>query len=95
MPASRANVSTDAPARYAKQLASHFSRRIEASWDGAEGTLPFEFGTCTLTAAEGALVLRAEAATPDELTRVQDVAGSHLERFGQRNELTVTWEPES
>jgi uncharacterized protein len=25
------------------------------------------------------------------LARVQDVLGRHLERFGQRNELAVTW----
>jgi hypothetical protein len=28
---------------------------------------------------------------PDELDVVTRVVGSHLERFGQRNELTVDW----
>ncbi|MBO0829667.1 MAG: DUF2218 domain-containing protein [Streptosporangiales bacterium] len=91
MPTSRAEVRTETPARYAKQLTSHLGRRIDASWDGATGVLPFPFGTCELAAEDGVLVLAAEAATDDDLARVEDVAGSHLERFGQRNELTVTW----
>lgn len=91
MPTSRAEVRTETPARYAKQLASHMGRKIDASWDGAAGVLPFSFGTCALSAKDGVLVLDAEAATDEDLARVEDVAGRHLERFGQRNELTVTW----
>lgn len=94
MPSSRAHVRTDAPTRYGKQLASHFGRRIASTWDGSTGTLPFDFGTCTLTAADDALVLRAEATTAEDLARVEEVTGSHLERFGQRHELAVTWHPD-
>jgi hypothetical protein len=35
--------------------------------------------------------LLAEAPDEESLARVQHVLGSHLERFGQRNELAVTW----
>ena len=36
------------------------------------------------------------APDPETLAQVQHVLGSHLERFGQRNELTVTWsEPDA
>lgn len=89
---SRASVATDAPARYAKQLTSHMSRRIEASWDGSSGRLPFDFGSCALTAVDGALLLEAKAPTADDLARVEEVTGSHLVRFGRRNELVVDWE---
>jgi hypothetical protein len=34
---------------------------------------------------------RVEASDAESLARVQHVLGSHLERFGQRNELTVSW----
>ena len=37
------------------------------------------------------LTLVAEATDTDGLTRIQDVLGGHLERFGQRNELIVAW----
>jgi hypothetical protein len=36
-------------------------------------------------------VLRATADDTDSLDRVQSVVGSHLERFGQRDELVVAW----
>jgi hypothetical protein len=35
--------------------------------------------------------LRAEAPDAESSARVQHVLGSHLERFGQRTELTVRW----
>jgi uncharacterized protein len=37
------------------------------------------------------LLMRATAPDRESLAIVQDVLGRHLERFGQRNELTVTW----
>ena len=40
---------------------------------------------------DGVLTLRAQAPDTETLERVQDVLGRHLERFGQRNELVVTW----
>ena len=40
---------------------------------------------------EGVLTLLAEGPDAESLARVQDVLGRHLERFGQRNELTVSW----
>jgi hypothetical protein len=46
-------------------------------------------GDCLLRSHEGSLELLASAAGADDLERVQSVVGSHLERFGQRNELQV------
>lgn len=40
---------------------------------------------------EGVLTLLASAPDGESLARVQHVLGSHLERFGQRNELVVAW----
>jgi hypothetical protein len=37
------------------------------------------------------LTLQAQAPDEESLEQVKHVLGSHLERFGQRNELTVTW----
>ena len=39
--------------------------------------------------ATGILTLLTRAPDEESLARVQHVLGSHLERFGQRNELTV------
>lgn len=95
MPSSVAHVTTDAAPRYAKQLASHLGRRCEVE-DLADGgyrlTLPGGLGEGLLTPEPGHLVMHATAADPEALDRVKDVLGSHLERFGQRRELTVTWQ---
>lgn len=89
----RANLPTDSPERYAKQLVSHLGRKVEFEIDGPTSTSRFEFGTGTgtIVVGDGVLTLLAEAADPESLARVQDVLGRHLERFGQRNELVVTW----
>jgi hypothetical protein len=88
---SRADVPTDAPERYAKQLVSHLGRRVEWTTDGGTSTARFGTGTGRVVVGDGVLVLLAEAPDAEGLARVQDVLGRHLERFGQRNELVVSW----
>jgi hypothetical protein len=90
--AASATVATAAPERYAKQLASHLGRRCEIreEADGIRVVLA-DTGDCLLAAREGALDLLATAVGAEELERVTHVVGSHLERFGQRNELQVHW----
>src|SRR5215203_4483091 len=87
----RADVPTDAPERYAKQLVSHLGRRVEFTVDGPTSTTAIAGGTGVVQVGEGVLTLRAEAPDQETLERVQDVLGRHLERFGQRNELAVVW----
>jgi len=91
VPAAQANVATNRPSRYLTQLCKHFGRKIPAEYDNEQGTTTFEAGTCTMHARDGVLRLRAEAGNDDGLRQVQDVVGSHLERFGARDELTVQW----
>lgn len=93
MVTSTANVATDAGARYAKQLASHLGRRVEVE-ELPGGGYRFAFGAGEGIAQPQAdrLVLRASAADADGLATIEDVLGRHLERFGQRNGLTVTWQ---
>lgn len=89
---SHADVPTDAPDRYAKQLISHLGRRIPFTED-AEGTWTTVVGDARgrITVGNGVLGLRAEAPEEEALARVEHVLGSHLERFGARAGLTVTW----
>jgi hypothetical protein len=89
---SRADVPTDAPARYAKQLVSHLGRKVPFTED-AEGTWTTVIGDARgrITVGDGVLGLRAEAPEEEALARVEHVLGSHLERFGARAGLTVTW----
>ncbi len=88
---SLARVETDRPSRYLTQLCKHFSAKTPADWTDNSGVIQFEFGACRLVAEECALVLTAEGPDDESLTRVEQVTGSHLERFGARDELAVTW----
>lgn len=92
----RAAVSTDAAARYAKQLLSHLGRtaRVEAIEDQPDGgRLVFDYGVCAVVPYGKHLSLDASAADQESLDHVTDVVGRHLERFGARNELAVHWAP--
>ncbi|MFC0865540.1 DUF2218 domain-containing protein [Sphaerimonospora cavernae] len=96
MPSSTALVVTDAAERYAKQLASHLGRKIEVEElpDGVR-RLVFAKGEAVLTPEPARLVMRADAEDAASLAVVEDVVGRHLERFGQRNELAVTWQKDA
>ena len=87
----RADVATDAPARYAKQLVAHLGRRLTWTTEGDTSTAQIGEATGIVVVGDGVLTLLAEAPDAESLARVQDVLGRHLERFGQRNELAVTW----
>ncbi|MFJ8629146.1 DUF2218 domain-containing protein [Streptomyces sp. NPDC093568] len=92
MPSSLARVATDAAPRYAKQLASHFGRKIpaEETSDGGH-RLTFQKTDVLLAPQDDHLLIRVTAPDAAALTAVQEVVGSHLERFGRRNELSVRW----
>ncbi|MFF7330067.1 DUF2218 domain-containing protein [Streptomyces sp. NPDC008150] len=96
MTRTEARVATDRPHRYAKQLASHLGRRSTTTWDeeGGVGTIVFQNGTGSLTAAEGALLLTVET-DPENLDLLEGVVGRHLVRFGTKDELVVTWHREN
>jgi hypothetical protein len=92
-----ASVATPTPERYAKQLAAHLGRRLEVRDEPDGLRLVFgdgettATGECLLRSTDDALELSASAADQAGLERITQVVGSHLERFGQRNELVVVW----
>ena len=86
-----ADVATATPDRYAKQLASHLGRKAEVREEDGGTRIVLPVGDCLLTSGDGVLRLAATAEDDAGLDVVTDVVGRHLERFGQRNELVVTW----
>jgi hypothetical protein len=92
---STAVVSTDAAARYAKQLLSHLGRKagvepVDGEPDG--GLLRLSAGTGVVRPRGDHLLLEAAAVDGESLALVEDVLGRHLERFGARRELVVVWQ---
>ncbi len=88
-------VTTDAPERYAKQLLAHLGRKNTVETVAGErqgGRLVFAYGTGTVRPEDNCLVLEAAAEDLESLAHVEDVLGRHLERFGAKRELVVTWQ---
>ncbi len=65
---------------------------MEFTTDGATSTAAIGEATAWIVVGDGVLSLTATGTDEGGITCVEAVLGSHLERFGQRNELTVTWE---
>ena len=88
----RADVVTDNPERYAKQLLAHVGRKRAFVVEDGVATAQWPGGTGSVVVGDGVLTLLAEAGDAHALSYIQDVLGRHLERFGRRGELTVRWE---
>ena len=85
-------MATDRAARYAKQLASHWERKTEQATADDATILTFESGNVVvLRPADGVLEVEVSVADGGDLDRFAQVVADHLQRFGQRDELEVTW----
>ncbi len=89
---STADVSTDKPVPYMRQLCKHFGHKVDASFGEDTGYIQFEYGRCELRADDGTLRLEVSAADAESHERMERVIGSHLERFGRRDGLSVAWQ---
>jgi uncharacterized protein len=88
---SQAQVATDKPVAYMRQLCKHFGHKLDASFDDDSGYIQFDFGRCELHASDRTLAIEVSAADEDDHRRMESVVGSHLERFGRRDGLSVSW----
>ena len=89
---SSAHVVTSKPSAYLKQLCRHFGHRNEVEFDDLAGEIRLASGVCALDAgAPAELALVATATDAESLEALQRVIGGHLERFGIKDELVVTW----
>jgi hypothetical protein len=64
---------------------------LDVDSSDTHGTLTLSWGRCVLDADATTLSVRVEAADEENLRRVQDLIAADLERFGKRDQLTVTW----
>lgn len=65
---------------------------LTAESSATTGVIEFApWGRCTLQAETTALLVRVEATDEEKLRRIQDIVTNDLQRFGRRENLTVTW----
>ena len=85
-------VKTEKGGRYMKALVNHFSRKVEAIYDGNFGSISFGFGRCSIEAQDNSLIFTAESDTQPKLHQVEGIIDSHLKRFMQDESITLEWE---
>ena len=86
-----ASVPTDRPERWAKQLLSHFSAKVDVVIEGDGGTITFGAGKGIVRAEPKLLVFEAQGETEDDAQSVQNVLGGHFERFAAKDDLKAIW----
>lgn len=75
---SRADVRTDSPARYAKQLIAHLGRKTDFLVEGDTFTATIGGAVAQVVIGDGVLTLLARGNDVDAIGTVEDVLGSHL-----------------
>lgn len=89
---STASVATDKAARYMVQLSKHWAHKFPVTGDEATSRIELPIGVCLLSAGLKQLGVVVEAASVDDLPRLEEVVASHLNRFAFREgELAFDW----
>ncbi|MFF5979297.1 DUF2218 domain-containing protein [Streptomyces olindensis] len=68
------------------------AEKARVDWTETEGSVSLPWGTITLHSTPGVLVLRIEAPEEENLRRLEELVAGHLERFGRRDGLQVSWQ---
>lgn len=88
MSQSISHVPTQQGSRYLQQLCKHFGHKVPVEFDAMNGSITLPFGTCVLLARDEELILTLAGG---DIGKLEEVIGSHLERFAFRESLNVTW----
>jgi hypothetical protein len=79
------------PARVMARLCFHFSRKVPAQHDAAQGQVEFEWGCCRFSVRDQALDLELEAPDEERLQRLRGVIDAHVALFSRKQPLAVAW----
>ena len=88
MSQSISHVPTPQASRYLQQLCKHFGHKVPVEFDALNGSITLPFGTCVLLARDQELILTLAGG---DIGKLEEVIGSHLERFAFRESLNVIW----
>ena len=109
MVTTEARIETENASRYLTHLCQHATKMgkhlrhmsgghtrpevLSVEFSDTHGTLDLSWGRCVLDAGPDALTVRVDADTEEHLHGIQNIVTADLERFGHRDNLTVTWQP--
>jgi hypothetical protein len=68
------------------------AEQAQVEWSATAGEVGLPWGRITLGTVPGALTLRVQAADEEDLRRLQGLVAGHVERFGRREGLRVSWQ---
>ncbi len=88
---SQAQLESALAERYMIQLCKHFRHKLPVACEPGEGRIEFHSGICSMQATEGTLTLHANAASEEELGRLEQVVERHLLRFAFRDAPALAW----
>ncbi len=88
---SETHIAPKEPSKFLKKLCHHFSLKIPATYDTERGRAEFAMGTCEMEVQADNLYLRSSAESEEALHAVENIVGSHIELFGKRENIKVTW----
>ncbi|MFF8036170.1 DUF2218 domain-containing protein [Streptomyces sp. NPDC016626] len=68
------------------------AEQAQVDWSETEGSVSLPWGTITLRTAPGVLLLRVQATSEENVRRLEELVAGHVERFGRRDGLQVSWQ---
>lgn len=77
--------------RYLGTLCKHFGHKVPTGQRDGRGWIELPFGRCDLAASDTDLRLTVSAEGASELSKVQQIITSHLERFAFRENPELDW----
>lgn len=79
--------------KYLQVLCRHFSRKVEAEWDTHFGVVKFAMGETVMKIEPNTqqLTITCHAADPNSLNSIKSIIDSHVELFGRRESIELTW----
>lgn len=92
MKTTTAQIATENASKYLQQLCKHFGHKVPVEFTPTSGSVDFSFGRCEFAADPKQLTMNTTAEASN-LSKLEKIVSSHLERFAFREEISIDWQP--
>lgn len=93
MSSSRTVIITHNARRYLQQLSKHWAHKFETHYTPSSSKIALPLGETRLTADETSLAIDIASHKSEDLTVLQNVVQTHIERFAFKETLEFDWQP--